>query len=48
LVGKILEHTNIMTQREIVDDLEENPKDAYMMMATEDVPDSYQLKEITL
>ena len=37
-----------MTQGETVEELEENLKDAYMMMVTEDVPESYQLKEITL
>ena len=32
----------------VVEELEENLKDAYMMMVTEDVPESYQLKDIIL
>lgn len=47
-VGKIMERPDIMTQGETLEELEENLKDAYMMMVTEDVPDSYQMKEITL
>ena len=47
-VGKILEHPEIMTQGETVEEIEENLKDAYMMMVTEDVPESYQLKDIIL
>jgi predicted RNase H-like HicB family nuclease len=47
-VGKLLERPDIMTQGETLEELEENLRDAYMMMVTEDVPDSYQVKEITL
>ncbi len=47
-VGKILERPDIMTQGETIEELEENLKDAYMMMVTEDVPGSYQMKEIIL
>jgi len=32
-LGKLLEHPEIMTQGETLDELEENIKDAYMMMA---------------
>jgi len=47
-VGKLLEHQEIMTQGETIEDLEENMKDAYILMTMEDVPEEYQVKELTL
>ena len=47
-LGKILKRPDIMTQGETIEELEENPKEAHMMMVTEDVPKSYQMKEISL
>ena len=47
-LGKLLEHPEIMTQGETLEELEENLKDAYRMMVWEDVPDDYQTKEIAL
>ena len=47
-VGKLLEHPEIMTQGETIEDLEENMKDAYILMTMEDVPEEYQVKELTL
>jgi predicted RNase H-like HicB family nuclease len=47
-LGKLLEHPEIMTQGETLEELEENLKHAYLSMAMEDVPDSYQTKEIAL
>jgi len=40
-LGKLLEHPEIMAQGETLDELEENIKDAYMMMAMDDVPERY-------
>jgi len=37
-LGKLLEHSEIMTQGETPRELEENLKDAYMMMAMDEVP----------
>lgn len=34
-LGKLLEHPEIMTQGESLDELEENLKDAYLLMAME-------------
>ncbi|GLI34891.1 hypothetical protein [Desulforhabdus amnigena] len=45
-LGKLLEHPEIMTQGETLEELEENLKDAYRMMVMEDVPDGYQIKDI--
>jgi len=47
-LGKLLEHPEIMTQGETLDELEENIKDAYLMMAMEDVPETYERKEIVI
>ncbi len=47
-LGKLLEHPEIMTQAETVEELEENIKDAYLLMAMDDVPDEHQVKEIAI
>ena len=47
-VGKLLEHPEIMTQGETLEELEKNLKDAYWLMAMDDVPETYEMKEIAL
>lgn len=47
-LGKLLEHPEIMTQGETLEELEENIKDAYLLMAMDDVPEEYQIKEIAI
>ncbi len=47
-VGKLLEHPEIMTQGKTLKELEENMKDAYMLMALEDVPENHEVKELDL
>jgi predicted RNase H-like HicB family nuclease len=47
-LGKLLEHPEIMTQGETLKELEENIRDAYMMMVLEEVPEKYEMKEIAL
>ena len=47
-LGKLLDHPEVMTQGETLEELEENIKDAYLLMAMEDVPVKYQLKDITI
>ncbi len=47
-LGKLLEHPEIMTQGETLEELEANIREAYMMMALEDVPEEHQLKAIAL
>lgn len=37
-LGKLLEHPNIMTQGETIEELIENIKDAYKLMVPDDVP----------
>jgi predicted RNase H-like HicB family nuclease len=47
-LGKLLEHPEIMTQGETLEELEDNMRDAYRMMVMEDVPDDYQIKDIVV
>ena len=47
-VGKLLEYPDIMTQGKTLKELEENMKEAYMLMTMEDVPEEHQVKELTL
>lgn len=47
-VGKLLDHPEIMTQGETIEELEENLKDAYQMMLMDEVPEQYEIKEIAL
>lgn len=47
-LGKLLEHPEIMTQGETLEELEENIKDAYLLMVMDDVPDKYEMKQISI
>ena len=47
-VGKLVEHPEIMSQGETLEELEENLKDAFMMMTMDDVPAKHKVKELTL
>lgn len=47
-LGKLREHPEIMTQRETLEELEENIKDAYQLMVMDDVPAEFQMKEIAV
>jgi len=47
-LGKLLEHPEIMTQGESIEELEENIRDAYFLMAMDEVPSGYKVKEIRL
>lgn len=47
-LGKLLEHPEIMTQGETLDELEENIKDAYRLMVMEDVPEDYETKVVAV
>ena len=47
-LGKVLENPAIMTQGETIEELEENLKDAFRLMAFDEVPSDYRTKEIAL
>ena len=42
-LGKLLEHPEIMTQGESLEELEENIKDAYFLMVMDDVPKNHKI-----
>lgn len=47
-VGKLVDHPEIMTQGETLEELEENIADAYRLMLLDEVPEAYETKEVTL
>jgi predicted RNase H-like HicB family nuclease len=47
-LGKLLEHPETMAQGRTLKELEANLKDAYLMMALEDVPEDYRIKVIAV
>ena len=47
-LGKLLEHPEIMTQGRTLAELERNIREAYLLMAMDDVPDEYQLKAVAI
>ena len=47
-LGKLLEHPEIMTQGETLDELEQNIKEAFLLMAMDDGPEQYETKMIAI
>ncbi len=47
-LGKLLEHPEIMTQGRTLEELEQNIREAFMLMALDEVPDGYQVREVTM
>jgi len=47
-VGRLLEHPEIMTQGKTLEELEENMKEAFLLMTMDDVPEKHEIKELTL
>jgi len=47
-LGKLLEHPEIMSQGETVEELEVNLRDAYRMMLMDDVPEEHETKTIAV
>jgi predicted RNase H-like HicB family nuclease len=47
-LGKLLEHPEIMTQGRTLEELEQNIREAYLLMALDEVPDNYQIREVAL
>ena len=47
-LGKILEHPEIMTQGETLEELEENLRDAYRLMVMDDVPAEHHIEELAV
>jgi len=47
-VGKLLDHPEIMSQGETLEELESNLKEAYMLMVMDDVPAEHEIKTISV
>ncbi len=47
-LGKLLEHPEIMTQGRTLEELERNIREAFMLMALDDVPEEYQIREVAM
>ena len=47
-VGKLLDHPEVMTQGETLEELEDNMRDAYTLMTMEDVPEQHEVKELAM
>ena len=47
-LGKLLEHPEIMTQGRTLEELEQNIREAFMLMALDEVPDQYQIREVAM
>ena len=47
-LGKLLEHPEIMTQGETLNELKENIKEAFLLMAMDEVPQEYEVMEISI
>ena len=47
-VGKLLDHPDIMSQGETIEELESNLREAYLLMVMDDVPDEHLIKPIAI
>ena len=47
-LGKLVDHPEIMSQGETLEELEENLRDAWREMLLDDVPPDYQVRDIAL
>lgn len=47
-LGKLLEHPEIMTQGRTLEELERNIREAFMLMALDEVPEDYQIREVAM
>lgn len=47
-LGKLVDHPEIMSQGESIEELEENLRDAYRELLLDDVPAQFQIKDIAL
>ena len=47
-LGKLLEHPEIMTQGRTLEELERNIREAFMLMALDEVPAEYKIREVAM
>ena len=48
LVGKLIDHPEIMSQGETIEELEANLREAYLLMAMDDVPEEHSINSIAI
>jgi predicted RNase H-like HicB family nuclease len=47
-LGKLLQHPDVMTQGETMEELEEHLRDAYRLMILDDIPADAQIKTLEI
>ncbi len=47
-LGKLIEHPEIMTQGRTLEELERNIREAFMLMALDEVPEKYKIREVAM
>ncbi|MFH1022691.1 MAG: hypothetical protein V1809_04825 [Planctomycetota bacterium] len=47
-LGKLLEHPEIMTQGRTLEELERNIREAFLLIALDEVPKKYQIREVVM
>ena len=47
-VGKLVDHPDVMSQGETLEELEENIVDAYKLLVFDEVPEQHEAKEILI
>lgn len=47
-LGKLLERPEIMTQGRTLEELERNIREAFMLMALDEVPEEYRIREVAM
>jgi predicted RNase H-like HicB family nuclease len=47
-LGKLLEHPEIMTQGRTLEELEQNIREAFLLMALDEVPKEYKIREVAM
>ena len=47
-LGKLLEHPEIMTQGKTLEELEQNIREAFLLMALDEVPKDYKVREVVM
>jgi predicted RNase H-like HicB family nuclease len=47
-IGKLIDHPEVMTQGETLEELEENIVDAYRLLVLDEVPEQHEAKEILI
>ncbi len=47
-LGKLLDHPEIMTQGRTLEELEQNIREAFMLMALDEVPKEYKMREVAM